>query len=135
MSQAEQIRKAILDKASERKREEVEVPEWDCTVTVQSLSALERERILGQMTSYDEDGEREIKLEHSSARLVVMSVIDPDTGARVFTDKDINALSNSDGGPIERITEVARRLSRLDAETKKRKADLKNSDEAQEEDS
>jgi len=70
---------------------EVKVPQWKRTVTVQELG-LEDSLITFGSIKPDKDGR--VTLTHTDiAQIVARGVIDPETGERVFTEKEVPALA------------------------------------------
>lgn len=93
------------------KREIVAVPEFGGTVIIQELTAAERDAFeascvkrKGKQTSVDAANIR--------AKLVVQAARD-ESGARLFADTDVEALGGLSATAINRLFEVASRLSGL----------------------
>jgi hypothetical protein len=106
----------ILD-AEDRKPEPVDVPEWGGTVLVWPLTGTDRDRYQGGSVAYRQGPNGTLMMdrvitENSHARLVAMSVGD-ETGARLFTDAQVIALGKKNGAALDRIFDVASRISRL----------------------
>jgi hypothetical protein len=106
----------ILDK-EDRATEIVEVPEWGGAVTVRALSGTERDHYEGSMVRYQrtDKGTVEIKsveTENVRARLVSLSVVDEE-GKRMFAEKDVLALGDKSAAALNRLFDVAQRLSAL----------------------
>ncbi|HVK21368.1 MAG TPA: hypothetical protein VM677_08410 [Actinokineospora sp.] len=107
-------RDAIL-LAPDRVTEDVHVPEWGGTVRVRGLSGAERDRFEASVTGTKaaRKGEsRDLRLDNLRARFLALSIVD-DTGELMFGDRDIKALGEKAAAPIQRIYDVARRLSGL----------------------
>lgn len=77
-------------------RREVYIPEWKDSVFVRALNGAERDHLERMLT---ED-------KTSRAGIAVLCCVD-DTGARLFTDKDVDALSRKNGQALERIVSAA----------------------------
>ena len=93
--------------------EVVTVPEWRMDVRVRALSGAERDAYTAScMKRKGKDGDFEMTFEDASARLVSRSIVD-ETGARVFTDADVPALSGKNAAALGRLFDVAQRLSAL----------------------
>lgn len=76
---------------------------------------------------------RKIKLEHSTARLLSLTIVNKSDRKRLFTDADILALGALRSDVMERLAKIANRLSGMDdAENEKI---LKNFEAAQSDDS
>lgn len=109
--------------AQDRTSEVVSIPEWGGDVLVRGLSGKERGQfeIWATQAHINEQG----KLEQGQAtldlvammrvRLVSLCVV-TEAGIRAFTDDDVEALAEKSSGPIERVFDVASRLSGLSKE-------------------
>jgi hypothetical protein len=117
---------AILD-ADDVKFEDVPVPEWSGTVRVRSLSGTDRDAF--EASNYElRDGKVAFNRENQRAKLVARALINPETGERLFTDLQIGQLGQKNAAVLDRLYEVAARLSGL-AETSDEDAE-KNSGNA-----
>lgn len=110
-------------KAQDIETEEVEVPEWQGTVLVRALSGRERdayelsciqERPLLGPDGKPVRGQTESVKNWANARakLVVRCLVDDD-GNRLFADGEAGALGEKSAAAIDRLFDVATRLSRL----------------------
>jgi hypothetical protein len=118
-------------KTDDLKRETVNVPEWDGDVIVRALNG--RERDDWEASIVQQRGKDMVRnLANVRAKLVVRSVIDED-GNRIFEDRDANALGLKSAAALNRLFEVASRLSGLSDEDVEELAG--NSDAAQSGDS
>jgi hypothetical protein len=98
-------------KAEDLRTEEVEVPEWAGSVLVRGLTGRERDEYEGSVL--EQRGNRMVpNTANVRAKLIVKCVIDED-GKRIFADTDANALGEKSGAAVDRVFEVAARLSRL----------------------
>lgn len=89
--------------------EDVEVPEWGGTVRVRGLSASQRDAF--ESASVAVKGKKiDPNFINIRARLVALAVVD-DNGDQMFTNADIKALGEKSAAPIDRIFDVASRLS------------------------
>jgi hypothetical protein len=102
--------------------EPVPVPEWGGrTVLVRGLSGTERDdweaSIRKIRPSLTKKGEQEIVLDQANARakLLVKCIVTRE-GERVFTDKQAPALGRKNGKALDRLYDVASRLSGLSDE-------------------
>lgn len=103
------------------------VPEWGGTVYVRSLDGKGRDRFEGSRVRVDAHGKIELLHDNTRARLLALTVCDAD-GVLQFTEEDIEALGKKNAAALDRIFDVAQRLSALrpaDVEAK-----VKNSDAA-----
>lgn len=91
---------------------EVEVPEWGGTVRVRALTGAERDAYEVALAGVRPDGSRRANLVNVRARLVAMTCVD-EAGVRLFTDADAEALGAKSAPAMERVFDVASRLSGL----------------------
>ena len=107
-------RQAILD-AQDIGREVVPVPEWGGSVLIRGLTGRERdafEASIVRMQRGAPGAGMERSLQNIRARLVAMAAID-EAGARLFEDRDVRALGEKSAAALDRLFDVARRLSGL----------------------
>lgn len=113
------IREKLQAVAKRLNREPVDVPEWADDLggeqlLLQELSGADRDRYeASRMTvSFDAKGnaDRKLNLANIRARLVVLSLVDAD-GKRVLSDADAAWLGQASGLVLDRLFEVASRLS------------------------
>jgi len=97
--------------AADMTYEDVEVPEWGGTVRVKSMTLGERDA-LEQSLIQGRGNNREMNFRLFRARLIIATTIDRH-GRPLFTDADVEALRQKSSKPIERIVNVALRLSGL----------------------
>jgi hypothetical protein len=109
---AENLRDAILGR-DDLPVEVVAVPEWGMDVRVRALTGAERDAYEAScMRRGGAKGALEMEFSNIRARLVARSVVD-EAGARVFTDADVAALGAKNAIALNRLFEVAQRLSGL----------------------
>lgn len=101
--------------AHDRKTEDVAVPEWGGTVRVRALSGAERDAYEAGIVQIKGDGSRKFTLANARARLVSLSVVD-ENGEHLFSEADVAALGAKSATALERVFDVARRLSGLSDE-------------------
>lgn len=94
--------------------EDVPVPEWGGTVRVRTLSGMERDAFEGAITEQRGRNVR-IKPENVRARLVALSVVDEE-GQPLFRLSDIKQLGAKSARALDRVWDVARRLSGISNE-------------------
>jgi len=99
------------------KHEDVDVPEWGGTVRVQELTADQRDAVEASMTEITmTDGGFAAKITPDKviatfrARLAAYSIVD-EAGKRLFTDADMVALGAKSSAALQRVYNVAIRLS------------------------
>ncbi len=105
-------RDAIL-KAEDLQTEEVDVPEWGGKVRVRSLTGSERDAF--EAACVDAKGQMKDAAEafaNLRARLVALTVVDEE-GARMFGLPDVGALGAKNARALNRVFEVAQKLSGL----------------------
>lgn len=100
-------RDAILT-ANDLPIEEVDVPEWGGKLKVRGMTASQREAFESFMINQKSGS----NIEGVRARLVVYSVLGQDNQP-MFTEEDLPALSGKSAQVLDRIAEVAQRLSGL----------------------
>lgn len=121
-------RKDILN-VVDLKTEEVNVPEWGGSVLVRGLTGIERDAFEASILDFkaSKDGNPVMTLDNFRAKLVVVSVVD-ENGEMLFQPGDVTALGQKSASALQRVFDVAQRLSGL---TKEDVAQLtKNSDSA-----
>lgn len=94
--------------ADDIKTETVSVPEWGGDVLVRGLSGVERDAY--EMAVYRPDGKLTSSPRNIRSQLVARSVVD-ENGKRVFTSLDAEQLGKKSGAALDRVFEVAARLS------------------------
>lgn len=94
---------------TDRTYEYVNVPEWGGRVKVRSLDG--RERARWQKGSLEIKGKTQtVNFDVSTVLLVALSVVD-EKGSRLFADGDLRELSRKNSAALERVADVAMRLS------------------------
>ncbi len=101
--------------ANDIQEETVEVPEWGVKLLVRGLTGRQRARLL--QNAVDTSGKMD--LERIYPELVIYSVYDPETKEQIFKPADRDALADKSGAALERIAQVAMRLSSLTPEAVK----------------
>lgn len=106
-------RDEILE-AADITTEDVDVPEWGGTVRVMALSGWERDKFEAALVS-GRGRNRSVKLDNVRAKMVATSIVD-EHGERMFSDADVAALGRKSAAALQRVFEVAQRLSGLSDE-------------------
>ena len=102
--------KDILE-ISDIQKEIVAVPEWGGEVWVYGLSGAERDKLESGMIEVDEKGKRQsYNMANFRAKMAIMAVRD-EKGKRLFTDADLQRLSQKSAVALQRIFIVAQRLA------------------------
>jgi hypothetical protein len=123
-------RDAILQ-AQDLPKELVEVPEWGGEVYVRTLTSAERDSF--EQSIVEQKGKStKMNLSNLRAKLVALTVVD-ENGKRLFSDKDAELLGQKSAIALNRIFDVAQRLSALSQEDVEELT--KNSENAQSGDS
>lgn len=104
---------AILT-AEDLKRELVPVPEWGGEVYVRALTGAERDKF--ESSVVEQRGKRQIfHTQDIRAKLAAYTIVD-EKGERLFSDADVKALSQKSAAALNRVYEVAARLSGITEE-------------------
>jgi hypothetical protein len=105
-------RDAILG-SDDKQYEDVAVPEWGGTVRVAGMTGGDRNSYQASMVVVGPNGSvQRLNMNDQLAKLLSRCLIDED-GNRLFSDKDIKALSAKSGAVLDRLGDVALRLSGL----------------------
>jgi hypothetical protein len=92
--------------------EAVFVPEWGGTVHVRSLKGKGRDQFEGSRVRVKADGQVELIHDNTRARLLSLTVCD-EAGVLLFSPEDVEALGEKNAAALDRIFDVAQRLSAL----------------------
>jgi hypothetical protein len=112
-------RDAILG-AHDLPREDVRVPEWfhaesgADTVLVQGLNGTQRDEFEASTISLRGPAGKQQAVPDTAnirAKLVARCIIDPDTTKPMFTQQDVHKLGEKSSAALDRVFEVAARLS------------------------
>jgi len=103
-------REAILQ-IQDLPTERVFVPEWQGEVIVRALTGAERDAFEQSIVEQRGKSTR-MNLKNIRAKLVALTVVDED-GKRVFSDEDAELLGRKSAAALNRVFEVAQRLSGL----------------------
>jgi hypothetical protein len=108
--------------ADDRKWEDVPVPEWGGTVRLLGMSGTERNAYQSSLVVLGHDGKpQRMNMADQLAKLVAKCLVD-ENWERLFSDKEIKALGAKNGAVLERLGQIAQRLSGL------RKEDLEDAE-------
>lgn len=111
---SEYLTKEAILAADDVQFEDVDVPEWGGKVRVRSLAGIERDALEASMIE-GKGKNANVNLANLRAKLVARSIVDED-GKRVFEDQDIAALGRKSAAALNRVYEVAQRLSGITQE-------------------
>jgi len=103
----------MLDKSSileckDIQSKEVSVPEWNGSVMVYGLTCGEKDDFESSLITED----KKVSLEFPTAKLCCLCIRDKD-GNRIFSNTDIISLSKKSSKAMQRVYQVAEKLSGL----------------------
>jgi len=87
----------------------VEVPEWGGSVYVRGMTGTERDTFEASIVKLKGKGQS-VDMSNIRAKLAAKSICD-ESGNLLFTDADIKELGKKSAGALQRVFEVAQRLS------------------------
>lgn len=88
-----------------------DIPGWDGEVRIRALTGAERDRFETSLVTQNGKSMKR-NLQNMRARLVALCVVDSD-GERVLTDADAAKLGGKSAAALDRLFDVAQRLSGL----------------------
>jgi len=91
--------------------ETVEVPEWGGSIYVRGMTGAERDRFEASVVT-TRGKSTSVNLENIRAKMAALSICDKD-GVLLFTEKDVKVLAGKSAAALQRVYEVAQRLSRI----------------------
>lgn len=97
--------------AADLQFEEVKVPEWGGKVRVRGMTGAERDTWEASLIDGRGDNKRDNR-RLIRATLVSLTVVD-ETGQRLFTEDDVLKLGDKAARSLQRVYNVAQRLSRV----------------------
>jgi len=98
--------------AEDLDHEVVDVPEWGVKLEVRSMTAGQRARAMAGWTQ--DNGN--IDIERFYPAILAASCFDPETGERVFDSNDVEKLNEKSAKVIDRLTNIAVRVSGMSPE-------------------
>ncbi len=101
-----------LRECSDLVTREVPCPEWGDSVIIRSMTGAERDAFEKTTIRMGKKGEFDVVMENARVRLVVLTAVDED-GHRLFTEADIEWLSQKNARVLDRLADVARDLAGL----------------------
>lgn len=102
------LREKILN-SNDIRKEIITIEEWDVQVEIRSLTAKKRSQLINAAMT----DKGRIDFEKIYPELVIASTYDPITSDFVFEPTDRDMLNEKNGGALEKIAQVAMRLSGL----------------------
>lgn len=100
----EQLTKAHILAADDKPRATIEVPEWGGMVTIRSLSGTQMTRLLSDYDKAKKNTGSQYRLQITVA---AWSMIDPDTGERLFSDNEIHELAERSSAALKIVFDAA----------------------------
>ena len=111
--------------ADDIKLELVPVPEWDGDVYVKGMTGAERDKFEGSLVIM-RGKDKQINMSNIRAKLASMTICD-ENGKRLFNENDVQALSQKSAAALQRVFEVAQKLSGIsDEDVEELAEELKN---------
>jgi len=101
-------KQAILD-VKDIEIEKVEVPEWGGFVFVKGMTGLERDTFEASIVQQRGKDAR-VNMVNIRAKLASQTICDEE-GIRLFNDKDVSDLGKKSANALQRVFDVAQRLS------------------------
>ena len=98
-------------KAQDIDYEVVEVPEWGGEVRVRAMTAAERDAFEASILRQTKSGVQ-VEMVNLRARLCAMTIVDED-GKRIFSDSDVAELGKKSAAALQKVFDVAMRLSKF----------------------
>ena len=112
------LRDRIRSKASQLKRETVDVPEWemigDDAIVLQAMTGTARDAYEAEIVGNRAGKDRRLNLSNLRARLVARCIIDPSTGELIYNyhkPADIDELGSYNAAGLDRLFKVAQELN------------------------
>jgi hypothetical protein len=105
------LNKQAILAASDIKSECVNVPEWGGDVMVFGMTGRERDEFEGSIVELKGQNQT-LHMQNIRAKLCAISIRDAE-GKRMFDPSDVKALGDKSASALQRIFEVAQRLSGL----------------------
>lgn len=99
--------------AEDIRSEIVDIPEWGVKVEVRGMNGSDRSRILDAAAAAGSEG---LSVGTMYVDTVIASAYDPESGVRIFSDSDKDALLGKSASAIDRLAEVGMRLSGMSVE-------------------
>jgi len=111
--------------ADDIKRELVPVPEWGGDIYVKGMTGAERDKFEGSLVIM-RGKDKQMNMSNIRAKLASMTICD-ENGKRLFNENDVQALSQKSAAALQRVFEVAQKLSGIsDEDVEELAEELKN---------
>jgi hypothetical protein len=102
--------------AADLPEEVVDVPEWGGKVLIRGMTGAERDAF-EESVMVTRGNSRELNLRNFRAKLVALSIVDPVTKERMFSDNEIAELGKKSARALQRVFEAALRLNGMTSES------------------
>src|SRR5262245_59600915 len=109
------LNRELILQADDLPRERVDVEEWGGHVFVRTLTGAERDAFENETVLFRPKGQSAPNMDamnRTRARLCARAMCDEE-GRRIFTDQDVEALARKSAAALDRVYEVAARLSKI----------------------
>lgn len=114
-------REEILARRGQVPEQDIYIEEWGGWLHVRGMTGAERDAFEESVVT-GRGRNREVNLRNIRAKLVSLCVVDPQTGQRIFSRADVEALGELSAAALDRVADVARKLSGLSQEDEERLA-------------
>jgi hypothetical protein len=106
------LKREDILRVSDIHKELVSVPEWGGDVYVKGMTGAERDKFESSMIERSgKNGKTQsVNMANIRAKLVSLSVCD-ENGKRIFTEADVQSLSQKSAAALQKVFAVAQRLS------------------------
>ena len=108
------LTKDLILQSKDLQQKEVAVPEWGGTVLVRGMTGTERDAFEGSVVSMN-GKDVSVNYENMRTKLLVRCIVD-ENGDRIFDDADISVLAAKSAIALNRVYEVAQKLSGIGKE-------------------
>lgn len=98
----------ILEK-DDTQQEDLHIPEWDGWVCVRGLQGNQRDKFEDSLM----DSKGRTRVLNARAKLAQLCLINPKTGAQLFSEQKIIELGRKSSAALQRVFELAQKLSGL----------------------
>jgi len=104
-----QLNKQAILEVKDIEIEQVDVPEWGGHVFVKGMTGMERDTFEASIVQQRGKDAR-VNMVNIRAKLAAATICDKE-GIRLFNDKDVKALGKKSANALQRVFDVAQRLS------------------------
>ena len=106
------LKKEDIKNAPDLKTETVPVPEWGGDMLVRGMTGAQRDGWEAEMLANNKDADPVIAMTNARAKLAQRTCINED-GSLFFGPEDLDWLGKKSAAALDRIVEVAQRLSKI----------------------